>query len=155
MGWPLNVPSGTLSQYKDRLYKYGSHIKDKTVAKPTYLYNGDPYTGKTASLYWDGPLACTWLCHQLETFSALLALSAGNSPVTGGFPSQRPVTRSLDVFFYLRLSKRLSKQSRRWWFEKPSWSLWRHCNVKKSEQIQVFDWLCWELYSISVLHGCN
>ena len=36
---------------------------------------------------------------------------AGNSPVTGGFPSQRPVTRSFDVFFDLRLNKRLSKQS--------------------------------------------
>ena len=32
----------------------------------------------------------------------------GNPPVTGGFPSQRPVTRSFDVFFYLRLNKRFS-----------------------------------------------
>ena len=39
----------------------------------------------------------------METFSALLALCAGNSPVTGEFPSQRPVTRSFDVFFDLRL----------------------------------------------------
>ena len=39
------------------------------------------------------------------TFSALLALCAGNSPVTGKFPAQRPVTRSLDVFFDLRLIK--------------------------------------------------
>ena len=38
---------------------------------------------------------------------------------TGEFPSQRPVTRSLDVFFNLRLNKRLSKQSRRRWFETP------------------------------------
>ena len=35
----------------------------------------------------------------METFSALLAFCAGNSPVTGEFPSQRPVTRSFDVFF--------------------------------------------------------
>ena len=69
-----------------------------------------------------------WWRHQMETFSALLALCAGNSPVTGEFPSQRPVTRSFDVFFDLRLNKRLSKQSRRWWFETPSCSLWRHCN---------------------------
>ena len=48
---------------------------------------------------------------------------------TGDFPSQRPVTRSFDVFFDLRTSKRLSKQSRRWWFETPSRSLWRHSNV--------------------------
>ena len=37
--------------------------------------------------------------HQMETLSALLTLCAGNSPVTGEFPSQRPVTRSFDGFF--------------------------------------------------------
>ena len=37
----------------------------------------------------------------METFSALLVLCPGNSPVTGEFPSQRPVTRSFDVFFDL------------------------------------------------------
>ena len=35
----------------------------------------------------------------METFSTLLAICAGNSPVTGEFPAQRPVTRSFDVFF--------------------------------------------------------
>ena len=50
--------------------------------------------------------------HQLETCSALLAICAGNSPVTGEFPTQRLVTRSFDVFFDLRLNKPLSKQ---WW----------------------------------------
>ena len=64
----------------------------------------------------------------METFSALLALRAGNSPVTGEFPSQRPVTRSFDVFFDLRLNKRLSKQSWCWWLETQSRSLWRQCN---------------------------
>ena len=54
-----------------------------------------------------------WWRHKMETFSALLAISAGNSPVPGGeFPAPRPVTRSFDVFFDLRLNKRLSKQSR-------------------------------------------
>ena len=47
-----------------------------------------------------------WRRHQMETFSALLALCAGNSPVTGEFPSQRPVTRSFDVWFHLCLKKR-------------------------------------------------
>ena len=47
----------------------------------------------------------------------------------GEFPAQRPVTRNFDVFFDLRLNKRLSKQPRGWWFETPSWSLWRHRNV--------------------------
>ena len=56
----------------------------------------------------------------------------GNSPVTGEFPSQRPVTRSFDVFFDLRLNKRLSKQSWGWWFETPSRPLWRQCNVTQN-----------------------
>ena len=46
----------------------------------------------------------------------------------GEFPAQRPVTRSFDVFFDLRLNKQLSKQSWGWWFETASCSLWRHCN---------------------------
>ena len=37
----------------------------------------------------------------MEAFSALLATCAGNSPVAGEFPAQRPVTRSFDVFFDL------------------------------------------------------
>ena len=45
--------------------------------------------------------------HQIETFSALLAICAGNSPITGEFPAQRPVTWSFDVFFDLCLNKRL------------------------------------------------
>ena len=64
----------------------------------------------------------------METFSVLLALCMGNPPVHGGFPSQRPVTRSFDIFFDLRLNKRLSKQLWSWWFETSSGSLWRHCN---------------------------
>ena len=66
----------------------------------------------------------------METFSALLAICAGNSPVTGEFHAQRPVTQSFDVFFDLCLNKRLSKQSWGWWFETPSRSLWRHCNER-------------------------
>ena len=54
---------------------------------------------------------------QLERFAALLVICAENPPVTGESPQQRPVTRSYDVFFDLRLNKRLSKQSWRWWFE--------------------------------------
>ena len=65
----------------------------------------------------------------METFSVLLALCAGNSPVTGVFPSQRRVTRSFDVFFDLSLNKRLSKQWRGWWFETPSRPLWHQYNV--------------------------
>ena len=70
-----------------------------------------------------------WRRHQMETFSSLLAICAGNSPVSGEFPAQRPVTRGFDVFYNLRPDKRLSKQSWGWWFETPSHSLWRHRNA--------------------------
>ena len=56
----------------------------------------------------------TWWRHQMETFSALLTICAENSPVPGEFPARRPVTRSFDVFFDLRLNKRLRKQSWGW-----------------------------------------
>ena len=46
----------------------------------------------------------------------------------GEIPAQRPVTRSFDVLFDLRLNKRLSKEPWGWWFETPAWSLWRHRN---------------------------
>ena len=46
-------------------------------------------------------------------------LCEGNPPVAGGFPSQRPVTRSFDDFFDVRLNKRLNKQS----------ICWRHYNA--------------------------
>ena len=69
-----------------------------------------------------------WWRHQMETFSTLLAICAGNSPVPGEFPTQRPVTRSFDVFFDLPLNKKLSKQSWGWWFEMLPCPLWRHCN---------------------------
>ena len=55
----------------------------------------------------------------METFSALLAICAGNSPVPVEFPTQRPVTRGVDVFFDLRPNKRLSTH---WW----GWCLRRY-----------------------------
>ena len=74
------------------------------------------------------PDARAWWRHQMETFPAFLAICAGNSPVASEFPIQRPVTRSFDVFFDLRLNKQLSKQSCGWWFETSSRPLWRPHN---------------------------
>ena len=62
----------------------------------------------------------------------------------GEFPTQRPVTRSFDVFFDLRLNKRLGKQPWGWWFETPSWSLWRQCNESG----------CLERYTAATKHLC-
>ena len=53
----------------------------------------------------------------------------GDFLTTGELPSQMPATRSFDVFFYLRLNKRLSIQSWRRWFETSSCSLCRGCNA--------------------------
>ena len=106
----------------------------------------------------------SWWRHQMETFSALLALFAGNSPVTGEFPAQRPVTRSFDVFFDLRLNKWLSKQSRDWWFETLPCSLWYHCNLYARTSVlrphelgyscgmmtqRIRDLLCWSSISFN------
>ena len=103
-----------------------------------------------------GSTSFTWWRHQMETFSALLALCAGNSPVTGEFPAQRPVTWSFDVFFDLRLNKWFSKQSWGWWFETSSHSLWCHCNEKTVFNVfrsplssfcaekPTYPWHCWQ-----------
>ena len=82
-----------------------------------------------------------WWRHQMETLSALLpltallALCAGISPVTGEFPTQRPVTWSFDVFSEICLNKRSSKQSWGCSFET---QLWCHCNdVLGGENVDV------------------
>ena len=99
--------------------------------------------------------SAAWWRHQMETFSALLAICAGNSPVTGEFPTKRPVTRSFDVFFDLRLNERLSKQSWSWWFETPSWPLWRHIMCVKSVKmcwVYIFRFRC--LQTMPGWHTC-
>ena len=93
----------------------------------------------------------------METFSALLAICAGNSPVTGEFPAQRPVTQSFDVLFDLCLNKRLSKQSWSWWFEMLSRPLWRHCHgipqywILTSNLFQEFSLK--DVYSVHIFQG--
>ena len=110
-----------------------------------------PCDGCTIILYQCiGPWECdvtvsSWWRHEMETFSALLALCAGNSPVTGEFPAQRPMIRSFDIFFNLRLNKRLSKQSLWWWFETPSRSSCSQCNT--DSDLQVLLWVWWEIFT--------
>ena len=76
------------------------------------------------------------------TFSALLAFCAGNPPAGHQWI---PLTKASDVelccFFYLRLNKRLRKQSWGWRFETPSRSLWSHCNVNLGTLILApYEW---------------
>ena len=59
-GCPDIQPPGPCLNIKTVFSRYGdSHVKDKTVARPSYLWHGDPYTGKTTSLYWKDPLCLT------------------------------------------------------------------------------------------------
>ena len=73
----------------------------------------------------------------METYPLYWSFVQGihQSPVK--FPPHGPVTWNFDVLFDLCLNKRLSKQSRRrYWFEKPSHSLWRHFN-KYSSRMKI------------------
>ena len=112
--------------------------------RPQFLTSGVNYSFEKSS-FWGMDMGwneCSsrhfpnklWWRHQIETFSALLTLCEGNSPVTGEFPAQRPVTRSFDVSCDLHLNKGLSKKSWGWWLETLSSSLWRHFNDALFEQ---------------------
>ena len=84
-----------------------------TVYSSRYIFRFQHYNGYSFTTQ-------TWWRHQMETFSTLLALCAGISPVTVEFPSQRPVTRSFDVFFGLRLENG-------WVNNRDAGDLRRHC----------------------------
>ena len=119
---PLQMP---LKSRKDQTASWNVMKNDKTHSLEQYnqgKYNVElRIASLTHSIYTCSPTSTYSFKprrrHRMETFSMLLVLCAGNSPVTGEFPSQRPVMRSFAVFFDLRLYKRLSKQSRCWWFE--------------------------------------
>ena len=77
---------------------------------------------------------CCNPCKRRKMEKNMMTSSNGNifqvtGPLCGEFtgpgeiPTQRPVTGSFEVFFDLRLNRRLSKQPWGWWFETPSWSL--------------------------------
>ena len=131
--WPSNMSSGGGFNIKMSSNPYRNfHYRDKTILSATLLSPQWPDTGKMSSLYWiraQTPIRqLSWWRYQMEIFSALQAICAGNSPVPGEFPAQRPVTRNFDVFFDLRPNKLLSQQSWGWLFETPSRPLWRHRN---------------------------
>ena len=95
----------------------------------------------------------TWLRHQMYTFSALLAICAGNSPASGELPAQRPVTQSFDVFFDLCINKQLKKQSRGGWLETLSRPLWRHCHEKENITRSCSEWsVRFPFWTASIMH---
>ena len=67
------------------------------VNRATRIHNKTQQSVNRVDVSWDVIRTVAWWRHQIETFSALLALCAGNSPVNGEFPAERPVTRSFDV----------------------------------------------------------
>ena len=72
-------------------------------------------------------------------------------------PSQRPVTRTFDLLFDLCLNKRMSKHSRRCWFEALSRSLGRHCNflVQFCDLFHIFlvNERCYVIKVINEIYG--
>ena len=112
------------------------------------------FSGKSAYVLASSPWCVSWVIFYFITsfdihglflhvgINCMMTLSYGNifrvtGPLCGEFtgpgefPTQRSVTRSFDVLFDLRLNTRLSKQPWGWWFDMPSWSLWRHRNGYK------------------------
>ena len=71
----------------------------------------------------------------METVSVLLAICAGNSPGPLNSPHKGQWRGALMFFIYLRLNKRLSKQSWGWWFETLSRPLWSHCNASPTFEL--------------------
>ena len=85
----------------------------------------------------------SWWRHQMEPFSAFMALCAGNSR-SRWIPRTKASDAKLWYFFDLRLNIRLSKQPRGWWFETPLWSLWRQCydvEVPQTTSRVISSWL--------------
>ena len=66
-----------------------------TVARMKYIHSMTMHTTWLAK--YQQFVSVAWWRHQIETFPALLALCAVNSPVTGEFPAQWPVTQNFDV----------------------------------------------------------
>ena len=83
----------------------------------------------------------SWWCQQIETFSTSLAICPWNSPVTGIFPTQMAVTRSFDVFFDLRLNKRLSKLECGTWYHHP-----RRLQCVFSRNLRIFKVATWHYW---------
>ena len=126
-----SINASTLVNLMSLEYKHSCVIKSEVplpccllLITPTWLFI--PRYWSSSQEY--SSLGNTWWRHQMETFSALLTICAGNSPASGEFPTQRPVTLSFDVFFDLCLNKRLKKQTWGWWFETLSRPLWRNYN---------------------------
>ena len=148
-GVPVNICNGVgISMPISSLFKQlNIRILIFCCSVSANLYN-DYYISDNRGLSWANSNCHKqpWWRHQMEAFSALLAICAGNSPVSGDFPAQRPVTLSFGVFFDLWPNKRLSKQPWGWWFDTPSGSIWCHSNDNLIHDFHIS--LCWKVFSL-------
>ena len=83
-------------------------------------YQFPPWCHKGDKLYDD---AVKW-----KHSSAPLTICEGNQPVPGGFPSQRPMTRSFAIFLWCAPEQTAEQTMRMPWFNMPWRSLWRCLN---------------------------
>ena len=93
----------------------------------------------------------SWWRHQMETFSMLLTLCARNSLVTGEFPHKGQWRGAL-MFSLICAWVILSKQSWGWWFETPSRSSWRHCNLRGHGEASLLLLSSFSDYGLYVMH---
>ena len=137
------MTDGLSSRRKDFNNLYRLNVESWNI---TFIFC-DMMTSSNGNIFHVTSCFVTWWRHQMETFSELLAICAGNSPVPGEFPAQRPVTRSFGVFFDLRLNKWLRKQSWGLWFETLSRPLWRHCNelysAREGQILSKLNFIVW------------
>ena len=131
--WKLHALRYWISMICVRLEAYWQALKNVCCMKTKYQWLTHWSLDKKDALF-----HTTFLFN--EYCSIMMTSSNGNifretGPLCGEFtgpgefPTQRPVTRSFDVFFDRRLNKRSSKQPRGWWLETLSCSLWRQSNV--------------------------
>ena len=79
----------------------------------------------------------TWWRHQMETFSALLALCAGNSPVPVNSPHKGQWRGALIFSFIYAWINDWVNNRECWWFETAGWSLWRHRNERSDFTLEI------------------
>ena len=139
--WPIVSPSVTNGFPLERVsdsenvsmpchYVVGVHVSTHFISITTQQTHCTIMT----SLLRQNDVILTSKGHRFDVITTLLlrhVFSGYEHSIMFECPSQRPLTRSFDVFFDLRLNIRLSKQLWSWWFETPSRSLWRHCNGRR------------------------
>ena len=127
-------------------YQYRkSHCGDKTTLRPSYFHNGSSYTGKMASLYWIGALAC---CHYVMTWTHFLRywLIVPNHQLILG----KDLVLQFGKLFVIRVIKSLTKQSTDQCKEIP---MWGHSNVYMDGSILMW-WDC-NVYIDGFVQGCS